>query len=33
MRWFGHIQMRVINVTFRKSELTQVEDTKIDKGK
>ena len=32
MRWFGHVQRRVINALVRKSELIQMEGTKEGRG-
>ena len=32
LRWFGHVQRRVINALVRKSELIQMEGTKEGRG-
>ena len=33
LRWFGHVQRRVINALVRKSELIQMEGTKEGRGR
>ena len=33
MRWFSHVQMRVINALIRKNEFIQVERIKKDRGR